>query len=168
MLPSNGWFIRIWTTRNLSLWLYEYFLIICIIVWAPSDIRNMQYEMRICQKVIIKSQRQDLYGSDVIFLYSQIHYDDTFNSDTSDVDGYINSMLTHMQSYFCQISLGTQIQVEVSIVKSWKPTFSCMFLNPNNFFDLNSNCSNLLYLRNLQEQVKKHSVSKNFSGLLLF
>ena len=29
--------------------------------------------------------------------------------------------------------------------------FSCMFLNPN----LNSNCSNLLDLRNLQEQVKK-------------
>ena len=30
--------------------------------------------------------------------------------------------------------------------------FSCMFLNPNN---LNSNCSNLLYLGNLQEQVKQ-------------
>ena len=33
--------------------------------------------------------------------------------------------------------------------------FSCMFLNPNNFSNLNSNCSNLLDLRNLQEQVKK-------------
>ena len=30
-----------------------------------------------------------------------------------------------------------------------------MFLNPNNFFNLNSNCSNLLDLINLQEQVKK-------------
>ena len=31
-----------------------------------------------------------------------------------------------------------------------------MFLNPNIFFsNMNSNCSNLLYLRNLQEQVKK-------------
>ena len=34
--------------------------------------------------------------------------------------------------------------------------FSCMFLNPNIFFfNLNSNWSNLLYLWNLQEQVKK-------------
>ena len=33
--------------------------------------------------------------------------------------------------------------------------FSCMFLNPNIFSNLNSNCSNLLDLRNLQEQVKK-------------
>ena len=33
--------------------------------------------------------------------------------------------------------------------------FSCMFLNPNNFFNMNSNCSNLLDLRNKQEQVKK-------------
>ena len=30
-----------------------------------------------------------------------------------------------------------------------------MFLNPNNFSNLNTNCSNLLHLRNLQEQVKK-------------
>ena len=33
--------------------------------------------------------------------------------------------------------------------------FFCMFLNPNIFFNLNLNCSNLLDLRNLQEQVKK-------------
>ena len=33
--------------------------------------------------------------------------------------------------------------------------FSCMFLNPNIFSSLNSNCSNLLDVRNLQEQVKK-------------
>ena len=34
--------------------------------------------------------------------------------------------------------------------------FSCMFLNPNIFFsNLNSNCSNLSDMRNLQEQVKK-------------
>ena len=36
-----------------------------------------------------------------------------------------------------------------------------MFLNPNFFSNLNSNCSNLLDMRNLQEQVKKHSVTKN-------
>ena len=33
--------------------------------------------------------------------------------------------------------------------------FSCMFLNPNIFSNLDSNCSNLLDMRNLQEQVKK-------------
>ena len=33
--------------------------------------------------------------------------------------------------------------------------FSCMFLNPNNFSNLNSNCSTFLDLRNLQEQVEK-------------
>ena len=33
--------------------------------------------------------------------------------------------------------------------------FSCMFLNPNNFSNSNSNCYNLLDMRNLQEQVKK-------------
>ena len=46
--------------------------------------------------------------------------------------------------------------------------FSCMFLNPNSFFQFDSNCSNLLDLRNLQEQVKKHSVTKNCSDLSLF
>ena len=34
-------------------------------------------------------------------------------------------------------------------------SFSCMFLNPNNFSNLNSNCSDLLDLTNIQEQVKK-------------
>ena len=33
--------------------------------------------------------------------------------------------------------------------------FSCRLLNPKKFPNLNSNCSNLLDLRNLQEQVKK-------------
>ena len=33
--------------------------------------------------------------------------------------------------------------------------FSCMFLNPNIFSNMNSNCSNLLDMRNLQEQVRK-------------
>ena len=50
-----------------------------------------------------------------IFSNPQIHYDDTFNADTSDVTTYIDSMVTHLQAHFCQISLGTQIQVEVSI-----------------------------------------------------
>ena len=33
--------------------------------------------------------------------------------------------------------------------------FSSMFLNPNSFSNLNYNCSSLLDIRNLQEQVKK-------------
>ena len=32
---------------------------------------------------------------------------------------------------------------------------SCMFLNPYYFSNLNSNCSNVINMRNLQEQVKK-------------
>ena len=46
--------------------------------------------------------------------------------------------------------------------------FSCMFLYPNNFSNLNSNCSNLMDLRNLQgsrNKLKKLSVTKNFSDL---
>ena len=45
--------------------------------------------------------------------------------------------------------------VNIKTVVSIFPNFSCMFLNPNNFSNLNSNCSNLLDKRNLQEQVKK-------------
>ena len=40
--------------------------------------------------------------------------------------------------------------------------FSCMFLNPNIFFNLNYNIFNLLDMRNLPEQVKKDSVTKIF------
>ena len=34
-------------------------------------------------------------------------------------------------------------------------TILCLFLNPKNFSNLNSDCSNLLDMRNLQEQLKK-------------
>ena len=45
--------------------------------------------------------------------------------------------------------------------------FSCRFLNSNYFF--HSNFSNVLDLRNLQEQAKKHSVSKTvLNDLSLF
>ena len=50
-------------------------------------------------------------------------------------------------------------KVLYNINKVWEKVFSnfsCMFLNPNSFFfNLNSNCSNLVNMRNLQEQVKK-------------
>ena len=48
---------------------------------------------------------------------------------------------------------------------SWKQTFSnffCMFLNPQKISNLNSNCSNLLDLRNLQEQFKNAFCYQNF------
>ena len=50
---------------------------------------------------------------------------------------------------------------------SYFSNFPCIFLNRIFFSNLNSNCSNLLYLKNLQDQVKKHSVTKNCSGLSL-
>jgi len=43
----------------------------------------------------------------------KIHYDDTFNADTSDVNGYLDQMIAHLQTHFCQTSLGTQIRIEV-------------------------------------------------------
>ena len=39
--------------------------------------------------------------------------------------------------------------------KKYFSNFSCMFLNPNIFSNLNSNCSHFIDLRNLQEQGKK-------------
>ena len=46
--------------------------------------------------------------------------------------------------------------------------FSCMFLNPKKNSNLNSNCSNLLDMKNLQEKLKKHSDTKICSDLSLF
>ena len=52
--------------------------------------------------------------------------------------------------------------------KTFFSNFSCRFLNPNIFPNLNYNCSNILDLRNLQEQVKKAFCFKNWSVLSLF
>ena len=46
--------------------------------------------------------------------------------------------------------------------------FSCRFLSPIIFFNLNLNYSNLLHLRNLQEQVEKAFCFNNCSDLSLF
>ena len=46
--------------------------------------------------------------------------------------------------------------------------FSCRILNPNIFSILNHNCSNVLDLRNLHEQVKKAFCFKNCTDLSLF
>ena len=45
----------------------------------------------------------------------QVHYDTSFNADTSDVNSYLDQMFTHVQSHFCQISLGTQVHIEVRL-----------------------------------------------------
>ena len=66
---SNVWFIKIRTTHNLSLWLYEYFWIILfyghlvyfilkVLAW---EICNMKWGF--AKKIIIKSKRQFMYGS---------------------------------------------------------------------------------------------------------
>ena len=54
------------------------------------------------------------------------------------------------------------ISFQVAVI--WKLvflTFPACILIPIFFSNLNSNCSNLLDMRNLQEEVKKHSVTKN-------
>ena len=66
---GNVWSIKIRTTHNLSLWLYEYFWIILlyghlvyfilkVLAW---EISNMKWGFT--KKVIIKSQKQFMYGS---------------------------------------------------------------------------------------------------------
>ena len=52
--------------------------------------------------------------------------------------------------------------------KDYLLNFPASFLIPIFFYNLNSICSSLLDMRNLQEKVKKHSVTKNCSGLSLF
>ena len=51
----NVWSIKIRTTRNMSLWLYEYFWIILlnghlVVYFKGLGMRNLQYEMRVWQK----------------------------------------------------------------------------------------------------------------------
>ena len=66
---------------------------------------------------------------------------------------------------------GAEVIFIYIIFTYWKyyfSNFSCRFLNPNDFFfNLIFNCSHLIDVRNLQEQVKKHSVTKNWSVVSL-
>ena len=74
----NVWFIKIWTTHNLALWLYEYLWIIllyghlvCFILKLLAwEICNMKWGF--AKKVKIKSQRQFIYGSN--FYESDVTY----------------------------------------------------------------------------------------------
>ena len=61
-------------------------------------------------------------------------------------------MWSHFRSTVWQ---SQQIFARRNDVVKYFSNFFCMFLNPNFFPNLNSNCSNLSYLRNLQEQVEK-------------
>ena len=54
-----------------------------------------------------------------------------------------------------QFILPSNKKLDLKIMVESFSNFSCMFLNPNIFSNLSSNCSNSLDLRNLQEQVKK-------------
>ena len=56
----------------------------------------------------------------------------------------------------CEVVLHVDIYKSSNSVKEMSfSNFSCMCLNLNIFSNLGSNCSNLLDLRNLQEQVRK-------------
>ena len=65
------------------------------------------------------------------------------------------SLSITLQVYMTYSSLDCQINRRLNVVHISFSNFSCMFLNSKKFSILNSNCSNLLGMRNLQEQVKK-------------
>ena len=85
---------------------------------------------------------------------------------------YLSLVLTKMKStlisklIILSISIFNFLQANqygtLNNMKWYFSNFSCMFLNPN----LNSNCSNLLSMRNVQEQVKKEFCYQNCSDLL--
>ena len=61
-------------------------------------------------------------------------------------------------------SKSTKLKLKILLFFLRHKTFSnfpYMFLNPNNF-NFNPNCSNLLHMRNLQEQVKKTILLPDF------
>ena len=43
----------------------------------------------------------------------KVGYDDTFNADTTDAAAYLDAMFTHVQTFYCDPSLGSKIQIEV-------------------------------------------------------
>ena len=50
----------------------------------------------------------------------KVGYDDTFNADmgsASAAAAYLDSMFTHVQTFFCHPSLGSKIQIEVNSFK---------------------------------------------------
>ena len=68
----------------------------------------------------------------------------------------VESMKKNPLSTFNMSLLQKRTSCEYVLTCHHISNISCMFLNPNIFLsNLNSNCSDLLDLRNLQEQVKK-------------
>ena len=74
----------------------------------------------------------------------------------------LSGSLQHNFSNFAQARarVGNMKVSSLRECSTYFSNISCMFLNPNIFLsNLNSNCSDLLDLRELQEQVQKHSVT---------
>ena len=43
----------------------------------------------------------------------KVGYDDTFRNSENDAAAYLDAMFTHVQTFFCDPSLGSKIQIEV-------------------------------------------------------
>ena len=43
----------------------------------------------------------------------KVGYDDTFNADTPAAADYLDSMFTHVQTFYCHATLGSKIQIQV-------------------------------------------------------
>ena len=69
-------------------------------------------------------------------------------------DGNWNKLRSKFLKNYATFGLIPRVQVENEENEVFS-NFSCMFLNPNIFSNLNSNCSNLLDMINLQEEAKK-------------
>jgi hypothetical protein len=77
-------------------------------------------------------------------------------------------LLDLMIQFFMDKNLEFQLFSRFSILLIIYSNFSCMLLNPTKISSLHLNCSNLLDMRNIQKQVKKHSVTKHSFDLSLF
>ena len=69
------------------------------------------------------------------------------------------AILCHINFSHCKkkiLNLTWHLNCQFLIARNTFSTFSSMFLNPDSFSNLNFYCSNLLDIRNLQEQVKKN------------
>ena len=153
-----------------------------------SDIKNWLWKYdfgTFCQTVIHRQNFYNFFSFEYVHslpkvLLFRTHH--LWNSTTELTLIYINTyLLTRFiksdGNYLSNFGLIKKECIEVK-TQSWETellprqfifsNFSCMFLNPNNFSNLNLNCSNLLNLRNLQEQVKKTFFTKNCSYLSLF
>ena len=47
----------------------------------------------------------------------KVGYDDTFRNSENDAAAYLDAMFTHVQTFFCDPSLGSKIQIEVRLIE---------------------------------------------------